>query len=190
MAKTLRVIDSGVAPEHPALQDTREADRPRACQSSWAETTILGNWLCRRYKKLPDVVAFEPPEGWNGECIAGERFAATDCNNKLIGARWYINGALESGPIDADEIRSPRDADGHGTHTATTAAGNRTSASLFGTLVGDVEGIAPKARIAVYKACWLRPGTTRASPRAHRPAYASMNALCSPWISSTHSVRA
>jgi subtilisin family serine protease len=137
------VIDSGVAPEHPALQDTREADRPRACQSSWAETTILGNWLCRRYKKLPDVVAFEPPEGWNGECI--------------------INGALETGPIDADEIRSPRDADGHGTHTATTAAGNRTSASLFGTLVGDVEGIAPKARIAVYKACWLRPGTTRAS---------------------------
>ena len=157
------VIDSGVAPEHPALQDTREADRPRACQSSWAETTILGNWLCGRYEKLPDVVAFEPPEGWNGECIAGESFAATDCNNKLIGARWYINGALETGPIDADEIRSPRDADGHGTHTATTAAGNRTSASLFGTLVGDVEGIAPKARIAVYKACWLRPGATRAS---------------------------
>ena len=157
------IIDSGIAPEHPALQDTREADKPRACQSSWGETTILGKWLCRRYRKLPDVVAFEPPEGWNGECIGGDRFEATDCNNKLIGARWYINGALETGPIDADEIRSPRDADGHGTHTATTAAGNRTSASLFGTLVGDVEGMAPKARVAVYKACWLRPGATRAS---------------------------
>ena len=157
------VIDSGITPEHPALQDTRDADKPRACRSSWGETTILGKWLCRRYKKLPKVVSFEAPEGWNGDCVAGERFETTDCNNKLIGARWYIDGALETGPIDVDEIRSPRDADGHGTHTATTAAGNRTSASLFGTLVGDIEGIAPKARVAVYKACWLRPGTTRAS---------------------------
>ena len=157
------VIDSGITPEHPALQDTREADRPGTCRSSWGETTILGRWLCRRYRKLPDVVAFEPPEDWNGECITGERFETTDCNNKLIGARWYIEGAQETGPIHEGEIRSPRDADGHGTHTATTAAGNRTSASLFGTLVGDLEGVAPKARIAAYKACWLRPGATRAS---------------------------
>ncbi len=157
------VIDSGITPEHPALQDTREADRPGTCRSSWGETTILGRWLCRRYSKLPDVVAFEAPEGWSGECIAGERFETTDCNNKLIGARWYIDGAQETGPIHEGEIRSPRDADGHGTHTATTAAGNRTSASLFGTLVGDLEGVAPKARVAAYKACWLRPGATRAS---------------------------
>ena len=157
------VIDSGIAPEHPALRDTREADRPRACRSSWSEVTLLGRWLCRAYRKLPDVPVFDAPEDWNGECEPGERFAATDCNNKLIGARWYIDGALETGPIDDGEIRSARDADGHGTHTATIAAGNRTSASIFGTLIGDLEGIAPKARIAVYKACWLRPGDTRAS---------------------------
>ena len=157
------VIDSGITPEHPALQDTREADRPNTCRSGWGETTILGRWLCRRYRKLPDVQAFEPPEDWNGECVTGERFETTDCNNKLIGARWYIDGAQETGPIHEGEIRSPRDADGHGTHTATTAAGNRASASLFGTLIGDLEGVAPKARVAVYKACWLRPGATRAS---------------------------
>jgi subtilisin family serine protease len=159
----IAVIDSGVAPEHPALADTREADRPGLCRSSWAETTLLGQWLCHRFRKRPDVLVFEEPEGWNGECEAGEQFATTDCNNKLIGARWFINGALESGPIDDNEIRSARDVDGHGTHTATIAAGNRTSASIFGTSIGDVEGIAPKARIATYKACWLRPGDTRAS---------------------------
>ncbi len=157
------IIDSGITPEHPALQATREADRPRACRSSWGETTLLGRWLCRRYRRAPDVVVFDEPENWSGACIAGDRFAATDCNNKLIGARWFIDGALETGPIDDDEIRSPRDADGHGTHTATTAAGNRTSAAIFGTSIGDIEGIAPKARIAAYKACWLRPGATRAS---------------------------
>ena len=156
------VIDSGVAPEHPALRDMREADRPGLCRSRWAET-LLGRWLCRRFTKLPDTLVFEAPEDWNGACDVGEQFAETDCNNKLIGARWYLDGALESGPIDPNEIRSARDVDGHGTHTATTAAGNRSSASIFGTLIGDVEGIAPKARVAAYKACWLRPGDTRAS---------------------------
>lgn len=156
-------IDSGVAPEHPALRDTRQADRPRLCRGSWAETTLLGQWLCRRFTKLPDTLVFEEPESWNGVCETGEQFVETDCNNKLIGARWFVDGALDSGPIDDDEIRSARDADGHGTHTATIAAGNRTSASIFGTLIGDIEGIAPKARVAVYKACWLRPGDTRAS---------------------------
>ncbi len=156
-------IDSGVAPEHPALKDTREADKPSACRSSWGETTLLGRWLCYRHNKKPDVPVFDSLENWNGECQEGERFAATDCNNKLIGARWFIDGAEATGPIDEGEIRSARDVDGHGTHTATTAAGNRTSASIFGTTIGDVEGIAPKARVAVYKACWLRPGDTRAS---------------------------
>ena len=157
------IIDSGVTPEHPSLSDKREADMPRACRSNWGKSTLLGKWLCRRYRRLPDVLTYEPPEEWNGVCESGERFTEQDCNNKLIGARWFIDGALETGPIDEDEIRSPRDADGHGTHTATTAAGNRTTASIFGTVIGDIEGMAPRARVAVYKACWLRPGDTRAS---------------------------
>ena len=157
------IIDSGIAPEHPALQESRGADRPSTCQSTWAETTLLGRWLCKKYTKLPDVLDFEELEDWNGECETGVQFAETDCNNKLIGARWFIEGALGTGPIDEADFRSPRDADGHGTHTATTAAGNRARASIFGTLIGDLEGMAPKARIAVYKACWLRPLETRAS---------------------------
>ena len=157
------VIDSGIAPEHPALADTRKADRPRLCRGDWAENSLLGRWLCHRYKKLDDTLVFEPPESWNGACMPGERFEATDCNNKLIGARFYLDGAQASGPIDAGEIRSARDVDGHGTHTATTAAGNRVKASIFGTFIDRVEGMAPRARIAVYKACWLRPGDQRAS---------------------------
>ena len=156
-------IDSGVYPEHPALKDTKEADRPRACRSSWAENTLLGRWLCRRYRRADDQVLFEEPEDWNGICETGERFEEANCNNKLIGARWFIDGAEASGPIDLGEIFSPRDVDGHGTHTTTTAAGNRVDASIFGTRVGVVEGMAPGARIAVYKACWLRPGDQRAS---------------------------
>ncbi len=156
-------IDSGIYPEHPAFNDTREADRPRLCRGSWAENTLLGRWLCRRYRRAADLVVYTPPEGWNGACETGEQFDTGACNNKLIGARWFVDGAESSGQIDTGEIRSPRDVDGHGTHTATTAAGNRVTASIFGTQIGTVQGMAPRARIAAYKACWLRPGAQRAS---------------------------
>ncbi len=159
-------IDSGIYPEHPALRDSQEADRPRACRSAWGENSLLGRWLCRRYRRAEDRVVYDPPEDWNGICQLGESFESTDCNNKLIGARWFIEGAEATGLLDASEVRSARDVDGHGTHTATTAAGNRVSASLYGTLVGTVEGMAPRARVAVYKACWLRPGNQRASCNA------------------------
>ena len=36
------VIDSGIAPEHPSLQDTRPVDRPSTCWSTWADATLLG----------------------------------------------------------------------------------------------------------------------------------------------------
>ncbi len=157
------IIDSGIAPEHPALKDTQEADRPRLCRGDWAENSLLGRWLCRRYRVRDDKLVYEPLETWNGTCAAGEQFEETDCNNKLIGARWFIDGAEAGGPIDDGEIRSARDVDGHGTHTATTAAGNKVRASIFNRVIGRVQGIAPRARIAVYKACWLRPGDLRAS---------------------------
>ena len=159
----IAVIDSGIYPEHPALDDTQEADRPSACRGSWAESSFLGRWLCRRFDKMERTMLYEPLEDWSGECQAGERFEDTSCNNKLIGARYFIAGAEATGPIDEGEIRSVRDVDGHGTHVATTVAGNSVRASIFGTQIGRVQGVAPRARLAVYKACWLRPGQSRAS---------------------------
>ena len=159
----IAIVDSGIAPEHPSFDDERAADSPRACRSAWGQNSLLGKWLCYRYKRRPAVQVFEPPESWPGTCQTGEEFVETDCNNKLIGARWYDAGARATGPIDPGEIFSARDVDGHGTHIAGTAAGNPVEAELNGSRVADIRGIAPKARIAVYKACWLRPGDTRAS---------------------------
>jgi len=158
------VIDSGIAPGHPQLLDTRPVDRPSACWSTWAEFSLLGRWLCKNYNRADDIVDFDaPPEHWNGICETGPEFTAENCNNKMIGARTFVAGARATGPIADGEIFSARDVDGHGTHIATTAAGNKAKATIFGTYLGSVEGMAPRARIATYKACWLRPGGTRAA---------------------------
>ena len=157
------VIDSGVAPSHPSLLDTEE-HVPGACKGAWAQTSWIGLWLCSSFiRHPPTTVVFDPPQRFRGTCETGPGWDAKQCNNKVVGARFYIEGFLSRWQLDPGEIRSPKDVDGHGTHVATIAAGNPVDASLLGTRVARVSGIAPRAQIAVYKACWLQPGATRAT---------------------------
>ncbi len=157
------VIDSGITPGHPSFSDTRDGDRPRLCRSSWAEQSLLGLWLCFRFRDRDDQVVYTRPDRWRGACEAGDGFQNTDCNNKLIGARYYIEGFQQEYQLDANEFISPKDADGHGTHIASIAAGNSVRAELAGNDVAQIRGVAPRAYVAAYKACWLEPGQTRGS---------------------------
>ncbi len=156
------IIDSGITPDHASFADRIEQKKPRACRSEWAESSLLGRWLCARFRKPRYTAAYARPVDWHGRCETGERFTAAHCNNKLIGARYYYAGFQDAGyDMDPQEFLSARDADGHGTHIASVAAGNAAKAALGGTVVADISGIAPRARIAVYKACWLEAGATR-----------------------------
>lgn len=100
------------------------------------------------------------PKRWKGICQQGAHFNSTNCNKKLIGARWFIKGFREDikSPINtttSKDFLSPRDGEGHGTHTASTAAGSFVEKANYGGLAaGLARGGAPLAHIAMYKACW------------------------------------
>ncbi|XP_062178949.1 subtilisin-like serine-protease S isoform X1 [Phragmites australis] len=100
------------------------------------------------------------PKRWRGQCQRGEANSPSNftCNRKIIGGRYYLNGfQTEEGGSSTSAVKfiSPRDSSGHGSHTASIAAGRFVRNMNFGGLgTGGGRGGAPMARIAVYKACW------------------------------------
>ena len=137
------VVDGGVWPENPPYSDR-------------ARNSPNGKLV---YRQVP---------GWHGRCVPGEAFNASNCNQKLIGARYYNEGFGGNAGIDAMLPWSS-------TRRATTAVTARIPSSTAGgnanvtttgpaAVFGSVSGIAPRARIASYKACWSIPGTAGSCP--------------------------
>ncbi|XVF79949.1 hypothetical protein PTKIN_Ptkin15bG0031200 [Pterospermum kingtungense] len=97
------------------------------------------------------------PKRWKGSCTKGTQFSPSNCNRKLIGAKYFFKGfeASEGKINETEYIKSARDSNGHGTHTASTAAGSFVeNASFFGLANGSAAGMRYASRIAVYKSCW------------------------------------
>uniref|UniRef100_A0A0A9E7Q0 Uncharacterized protein n=1 Tax=Arundo donax TaxID=35708 RepID=A0A0A9E7Q0_ARUDO len=99
------------------------------------------------------------PASFSGGCVSTGSFnVSAYCNNKLIGAKFFYKGyeaALGHAIDEMKESKSPLDTEGHGTHTASTAAGSPvTGAGFFDYAKGQAVGMAPGARIAAYKICW------------------------------------
>jgi len=126
------IIDTGIWPEHPSVSDR-----------------VNGKLM---YKNLTDFHGKCSP----AEIVTDGSFDANLCNKKLVAARFFLETreAIQ-GPVTAPDFRSPRDSNGHGTHVATTAAGNfgiQPTGDTSG--FGKISGMAPRARIAMYKVCW------------------------------------
>ncbi|HSC50039.1 MAG TPA: S8 family serine peptidase [Gaiellaceae bacterium] len=127
------VIDTGLWPEHPML-------------SAAGVPAPAGGIKGCQFGDGSDVAHLGPT------------FA---CNNKLVGAyskmATYM-AAVGAGASEfcnnATHVCSPRDAEGHGTHTTTTAAGDCVaSAVLYGVERGPVCGIAPGAHVEMFRVC-------------------------------------
>ena len=132
------ILDSGVWPENPSFADPDPNGNP-----------------------------YDAPANTYPCDLGSVRADGTDlglsftCNNKLIGAYRFMNtfDAVRV-PMDGEFI-SARDNDGHGSHTASTVAGNsNVSADALGTTLGIISGVAPRAQIIAYKVCGSVPGTS------------------------------
>jgi len=122
------VIDSGIWPEHPSFADDGTFPMPTVPLDDSRPNCEFGN------------TAHNPAD------------APFTCNNKLIGARQMLDTYRFFIGAAADEFDSARDDDGHGTHTASTAAGNAgVEASMYGMPLGAISGIAPRAHVIAYK---------------------------------------
>lgn len=118
------VIDTGIWPEHPSFAD----DGTYSAPPTGPLPCEFGN------------TAHNPAD------------APFTCNNKLIGARQML--ATYRAVIGAEpyEYDSARDDNSHGSHTASTAAGNAgVEASILGIPRGTISGIAPRAHVIAYK---------------------------------------
>lgn len=145
------IIDGGITPEH----------------LSFTDRVDVNGVPVRQGAVRSGIPAYgKPPAHWTGICQRADGFRPNNCNNKLVGARYYLEGYGGVAGVRAVlpyEFISPRDYDGHGTHTASTAGGNA-NVPITGTsaVYKTISGIAPRARIAAYKACWGIGGTPNA----------------------------
>eukprot|EP00977_Amphora_coffeiformis_P018886 scaffold6781_cov204-Amphora_coffeaeformis.AAC.1 len=152
------ILDSGIVPENPSF-----ADGP--------------------HPVLPDNAPYGPaPAHFTGTgCAFGntkynQDDAPFECQGKILAAKCYALSVSEKAKKGdfclgdgkklphPDHFLSARDdtASGHGPHVAAIAAGNahvqaavrNSTATMTPTVLGRISGVAPRARLSIYKVCW------------------------------------
>jgi subtilisin family serine protease len=125
------ILDTGVWPE----------------SKSFTDRDAAGKLLYQQMPKLHIKCA-------STDTVTDGTWDANLCNRKLVGAQFYC-ASRGCDTVLEHEFVSPRDYNGHGTHTASTAGGNQGVPTTGAAAVfGSVNGIAPRARISAYKIGW------------------------------------
>lgn len=81
------------------------------------------------------------------------------CNSKVIGGWDFVDGTANANY----EAPGFEDENGHGSHVAATAAGNKRTAVYDGFEL-ELQGVAPRANLVVYDVCNTPPGANGSCP--------------------------
>lgn len=135
------ILDTGIWPEHPSMSDPDPFGNPFPAPPTMPGSNGFGSGGPRSTCDF-------------GNTAANPYDAPFACNNKLIGAYTFLDTYKAVIGLMPSEFDSARDDNGHGTHTATTAAGNGgVAATLLGVPRGIVSGVAPRAHVIAYRVC-------------------------------------
>lgn len=136
------VLDTGIWPEHPSFSDPDPFGNSYPAPPTVPGSNGFGSGGPRNTCDFGNT-SYNPDD------------APFTCNNKLIGAYKFLDTYIAvQGALGPNDFDSARDSDGHGTHTASTAAGNGgVAAELLDVDRGDVSGIAPRAHVIMYRVC-------------------------------------
>lgn len=141
------VIDTGIAPEHPSFAGDKLKKQKH--KKSEGKPYSDGSYV---YFDKSDGTQFQ------SAIVKGQDWNKHDYTTKLVGGQYFSTGAAATGFDFQYDYLSPRDGAGHGSHTASTAAGNfAVDAAVGGVDLGTVSGVAPAAKVAAYKACYEGP---------------------------------
>jgi Subtilase family/PA domain/Bacterial pre-peptidase C-terminal domain/Peptidase inhibitor I9 len=156
------IIDSGAWPESKSFAGAPLTSRP---QGKWGLRSVNGVTVMKKADGGVFSAPCQTSHTENGKPTPAQEWTAASCNSKLVSARYYPDTFLRQVPPDKrspTERISARDGGGHGSHTASTAVGNNgVDATVEGRNFGKISGMAPGAKLAVYKVCFddLDPNT-------------------------------
>jgi len=77
-----------------------------------------------------------------------------DCNDKLVGVYDFVEDDPETTDV-VEENTKGRDNDGHGSHVASIAVGNRVNVVLNSSADATLSGVAPRATLVTYRVCYI-----------------------------------
>ncbi|XP_064947525.1 subtilisin-like protease SBT5.3 [Musa acuminata AAA Group] len=191
-AATLEEEEATLIREHPGVLSVFESiNYELQTTRSWAFLHVEGDdgsvsnssiWTAAKYGSdsiianidsgvWPESASFKDdgfgdvPTRWKGECQKDPTDGVT-CNKKLIGAKSFYHGFEAANNVTLN-VTSPRDHNGHGTHTLSTAAGNFVpDVEVLGNAKGTAKGGSSHARVAAYKVCWNLCDEPNAPPTA------------------------
>ncbi|GFY84267.1 subtilase 1.3 [Actinidia rufa] len=94
---------------------------------------VLDTGIWPESQSFNDTGMTPVPAHWKGACETGRAFTRNHCNRKIVGARVFYRG-IEAVSVGGAPVRG---------------------ANLLGYAYGTARGMAPSARIAAYKVCWV-----------------------------------
>ena len=170
----LLTLSTDVGPRLIGVEPVWDGSNPGAPAGYRGEGMVVGIIDTGINFGSPSFAATDPVDGYvhvnplgagtfRGSCAPGGADVGR-CNAKLIGGYDFVCGppTNQCGQPDTREEPGFGDTDGHGTHVAATAAGNRRDV-IYNSTPLRISGVAPRANIIAYDACYVIVSTGRGS---------------------------